>query len=68
MVEPELPQSRGSAAAANVPPVPVTATDEPLRSTFAPSASAHARLLAQSAPVEKLVKCEVPWASAPNSA
>jgi hypothetical protein len=69
MVDPELPQSSGTADAWNCPPVPVISMTPFSRlETFAPSASAHARLLAQSAPVEKLVSFVVPEANALSNA
>ncbi len=65
MVEPELPQSRGSFDGVTRPATPVTSTvpSSSLR-TDAPRACMQARVEAQSAPVEKLVKREVPLAKA----
>jgi hypothetical protein len=65
IVEPELPQSSGDAAGVTRPATPVTATTPSSRfETFAPSDSMQASVEAQSAPVEKLVKREVPSANA----
>ena len=69
MVEPELPQSSGSAGGVTRPATPVISTESsPVRFTFAPRASMQARVEAQSAPVEKLVKREVPSAKPPSMA
>lgn len=69
MVEPELPQSSGAPGSCRLPLVPVISII-PLssRETLAPRAAEQARLLVQSAPVEKLVSFVVPEASALNSA
>ena len=69
MVDPELPQSSALAEGITWPATPVTSTASlPILFTFAPSASMQARVDAQSAPVEKLVKREVPSAKAPSMA
>ena len=56
IVEPELPQSSGCGGrTVTRPPTPVISTESaPVWVTFAPSAAMHARVEAQSAPVEKL--------------
>ena len=54
MVEPELPQSNSVPGGVNTPAQPSTSTVSPERVTFAPNCCMQARLLAQSAPVEKL--------------
>jgi hypothetical protein len=56
MVDPELPQSNGIAGCANEPAHPCISTVPDWRScsTCAPSARMHAKVLAQSAPLEKL--------------
>ena len=67
IVEPELPQSRGAPEGVTRPPTPFTSTTlSSSRRTFAPSASMHESVEAQSAPVEKLAKREVPSANAAN--
>jgi hypothetical protein len=69
MVEPELPQSSGLLDGVTQPATPVTSTASlPSRFTFAPRASMQAKVEAQSAPVEKLVKRDVPSAKAPSMA
>ena len=67
IVEPELPQSSGAPEGVTRPPTPVTSTKpSSSRRTFAPSASMQPNVEAQSAPVEKLAKREVPSANAAN--
>ena len=69
MVEPELPQSRGLVGGVTRPATPVISMESaPVRFTVAPSDSMQARVEAQSAPVEKLVKREVPSAKPPSMA
>ena len=69
MVEPELPQSSGWPAGVTRPATPVTSIASlPDRLIFAPRASMQDKVEAQSAPVEKLVKREVPSANAPSMA
>ncbi len=65
IVDPELPQSSGSPRGVTRPPTPVTSTrpSSSLR-TLAPSASMQRSVEAQSAPVEKFEKREVPSANA----
>ncbi len=67
MVEPELPQSRGLAGGVTRPATPVISMESG-RFTVAPSDSMQARVEAQSAPVEKLVKRDVPSAKPPSMA
>ena len=65
MVEPELPQSSRCDEGVTRPATPVISmASSPTRFTFAPSDSMHARVEAQSAPVEKLLNREVPSANA----
>ena len=69
MVVPELPQSSGPAVGVTRPATPVISMESlPVRATFAPRACMQARVEAQSAPVEKFVKREVPAAKAPSIA
>jgi hypothetical protein len=69
IVEPELPQSRAWLAGITRPAMPVISTaPSPIFLILAPSASMQASVEAQSAPVEKLVKREVPSANAPSMA
>ena len=69
MVEPELPQSSGASDGVTRPATPVTSiAPGPRVVTQAPSWLMQARVEAQSAPVEKLVKREVPAANAPSMA
>ena len=69
IVEPELPQSRGWLQGVTRPATPVISIEfSPGFWSFAPSASMQARVEAQSAPVEKLEKREVPSAKAPSMA
>ena len=69
IVDPELPQSRSRAGCANAPPTPVTSITPSARfTTEAPSASMQASELCGSAPVEKLLRCDVPSASPANMA
>ena len=69
IVEPELPQSRGLSVGITRPPTPVTSMEpsSELR-THAPKACMQASVEAQSAPVEKLLKRDVPLAKAANIA
>ena len=63
MVEPELPQSSGCDDGVKRPATPVISSElAAVRRTFAPNCSMQARVEAQSAPVEKFVKREVPSA------
>ncbi len=69
MVLPELPQSSSPDGWLTLPPTPVTSTipafgPSSWRLTCAPRALMQANVEAQSAPVEKLVKREVPSAKA----
>src|SRR5205823_354893 len=68
MVEPEFPQSRGALDACSLAPFPWITTEPLLRSHSTPSARKHPRVLAQSAPVEKLSSLVVPSAIAPSMA
>jgi len=69
IVEPELPQSSGCDGGVRWPATPVISMESAeVRLTFAPNCSMQARVEAQSAPVEKLVKREVPSAKPPSMA
>ena len=69
IVEPELPQSSGSALGVTRPPTPVTSiAPGPIFFTVAPSCCMQLNVDAQSAPVEKFEKRDVPWANAPSMA
>jgi hypothetical protein len=65
IVDPELPQSSGWSAGVTQPPTPVTSTVPSSKvRTCAPRPCMQAKVEAQSAPVEKLLKREVPSANA----
>ena len=67
MLEPELPQSRGWLEGVTRPETPVISTAPSLMLLMvAPMAFMQDKVEAQSAPVEKLVKREVPSAKAAN--
>src|SRR5438034_3134973 len=68
IVEPELPQSSDDPGADKRGPHPSIVTLEPSRSHFTPSARRQARVLAQSAPVEKFSSRVVPSAMAASIA
>src|SRR5437667_6025386 len=68
IVEPELPQSSGDTDADKHGPNPWIVTLEPSRSHFTPSTRRQARVLAQSAPVEKFSSRVVPSAMAASIA
>jgi hypothetical protein len=68
IVDPEFPQSKGAAGGRNEPLQPSISTLVPLFFILAPSAPIHARVLAQSAPLEKFSNFVVPLANAASIA
>ncbi len=69
IVEPELPQSRGSSGALSCMPSPSMITAPcSARSTVQPNAPTHPKVLAQSAPGAKLSNRERPLARAASMA
>jgi hypothetical protein len=68
MVEPELPQSRLSAGGCKLSRPSISTMLSLLLRTSQPSCRTQARVLAQSAPVEKLLNRVVPWAIAASMA
>jgi len=68
MVEPELPQSKGTTGACSFDPRPSISTALPFRVQLTPRALRQARVLAQSAPVEKFSRRVFPSAIPANIA